>query len=87
MINTLEDKKKISKKLKERAINEGFTISGIASVPGSSRLKLRNNALDRWLTNNHHGEMKWMEAEKRKNISSLLEGAKSILSVGFTYIS
>ena len=39
MINTLEDKKKISKKLKERAINEGFTISGIASVPGSSRLK------------------------------------------------
>ena len=87
MINTLEEQKKISKKLKERAINEGFTISGIASIPGSSRLKLRNNALDRWLTNNHHGEMKWMEAEKRKNISSLLEGAKSVLSVGFSYIN
>jgi len=28
-----------------------------------------------------------MEAERRKNISSLLEGAKSILSVGFTYLS
>ena len=87
MITTLEDKKKISTKLKERAISEGFTICGIASIPGSSRLKLRNNALDRWLSNNYHGEMKWMEAERRKNIGTLLEGAKSVLSVGFTYIS
>ena len=87
MINTLQDKIEISKKLKERAINEGFTISGIASIPGSSRLKLRNNALDRWLSNNHHAEMKWMESKKRKDIKSLLEGAKSVLSVGFTYIN
>ena len=54
MINTLLDKKEISKKLKEKAINEGFTISGIASIPGSSRLKLRTNSLDRWLINKHH---------------------------------
>ena len=87
MINTLLDKKEISKKLKEKAINEGFTIAGIARIPGSSRLKLRSNALDRWLSNNYHGEMKWMEAERRKNISSLLKGAKSILSVGFSYIN
>ncbi len=87
MTDTHKKKKELSKKLKERAINEGFTISGIASIPGSSRLKLRTNALDRWLSNNHHSEMKWMEAERRKNISSLLEGAKSVLSVGFTYIS
>ena len=87
MINTLEDKKEISKKLKERAIIEGFTVCGIASVPGSSRLKLRSNALDRWLSNNHHAEMKWMEAERRKDVGLLLEGAKSVLSVGFNYIS
>ena len=31
--------------------------------------------------------MKWMEAERRKNINSLLEGAKSVLSVGFNYIN
>ena len=85
MENILRDKKEISQKLKDRAINEGFTISGIASIPGSSRLKLRSSALDRWLSNNNHGEMKWMEAERRKNISSLLEGAKSVLSVGFNY--
>ena len=87
MINRIQDKKEISKKLKERAIFEGFTIAGIASIPGSSRIKLRNNALERWLSNNHHAEMKWMEAEKRKNIGSLFEEAKSVLSVGFAYIN
>ena len=87
MVKTIQDKKEISLKLKERAIFEGFTISGIALIPGSSRLKLRTNALERWLSNNYHSEMKWMESEKRKNIESLLEGAKSVLSVGFTYIS
>ena len=65
MINTYKIKK-ISKKLKERAISEGFTISGIASIPSSARLKLRTNALERWLSNNYHGEMKWMEAEEEK---------------------
>ena len=87
MSQTTLDRKKISTKLKERAIFEGFTISGIASIPGSSRIKLRTNALERWLSNNYHAEMKWMEAERRKNIGSLLEDAKSVLCVGFNYIS
>ena len=86
MINTIKDKLEISKKLKERAIYEGFTIAGIASIPGSSRLKLRTSALERWLSNNHHADMRWMEAERRKNINTLLKDAKSVLSVGFTYI-
>ena len=62
-------------------------MAGIASIPGSSRIKLRTNALERWLSNNHHADMKWMEAERRKNIETLLEDAKSVLSVGFNYIS
>ena len=66
MINTIQYKKEISEKLKERAIREGFTLAGIASIPSSSRVKLRTNALERWLSNNHHAEMKWMEAEKEK---------------------
>ena len=45
MINTTKEKKEISKQLKRRAIYEGFTLSGIASIPGSSRIKLRTNAL------------------------------------------
>ena len=87
MINTIQDKKEISEKLKERAILEGFTISRIASIPGSRRMKLRTNALERWLSNNYHADMKWMEAENRKSISSLLGDAKSVLCVGFNYIS
>ena len=79
MIDTIQDKKEISKKLKERAIFEGFTIAGIASIPGSSRIKLRTNALERWLSNNYHAEMKWMEAEKRKNIGSLFASSRSEL--------
>jgi len=79
MLETIQDIKEISKKLKERAISEGFAMAGIASIPGSSRIKLRTNALERWLSNNHHAEMKWMEAERRKNIGSLLKdgGVKS----------
>ena len=87
MINTYLEKEEISKKLKEKAISEGFAISGIASIPGSSRLKLRTDALNRWISNKNHAEMKWMEAERRKSISTLLEGAKSVLSVGFAYIN
>jgi len=87
MIDTIEDIKELSKRLKEKAISEGFTMAGIASIPGSTRIKLRTNALERWLSNNHHADMKWMEAERRKNIDSLLEDAKSVLSVGFNYIS
>ena len=86
-MKTSQNKIELSKKLKERAIYEGFAICGIASIPGSSRIKLRTNALERWLSNNYHSEMKWMEAKRRKNIESLLEGAKSVLSVGFNYIS
>ncbi len=38
MIDTIEDIKEISNRLKEKAISEGFTIAGIASIPGSSRM-------------------------------------------------
>ena len=60
-----QKKKDLSYKLQKRAILEGFAVSGIASIPGSSRLRLRTKALDRWLANNYHGEMRWMESEKR----------------------
>ncbi len=87
MNNRNQNKIELSKRLKERALFEGFTISGIASIPGSSRLKLRTHALERWLSHDYHAEMKWMEADRRKNIESLLKGAKSVLSVGFSYIN
>ena len=87
MIKISKKKKELTNKIKKRAIFEGFAISGIASIPGSSRIKLRTNALERWLSHNYHSEMKWMEAERRKNIELLLKGAKSVLSVGFNYLT
>ena len=87
MNNAFQNKEKLSYKLKERAIIEGFAVSRIASIPGSSRIRLRTKALERWLEGNYHSEMKWMEAEKRKNIESLLKNAKSVLTVGFNYMS
>ena len=87
MVKINQNIQELSNKIKERALYEGFAISGISSIPGSSRLKLRTNALERWLSNNYHSDMKWMESEKRKNIELLLKGAKSVLSVGFNYFS
>ena len=87
MNNVVKKNQELSNMLKKRAIFEGFAVSGIASIPGSSRLKLRTKALERWLSNNYHSDMKWMEAEKRKDIESLLNGAKSVLTVGFHYLS
>ena len=66
MRNMSQNKKEFSDKLKKRAIFEGFAVSGIGSIPGSSRLKLRTQALERWLANNYHSEMKWMESERDK---------------------
>ena len=87
MSNISHNKKEFSYLLKQKAILEGFAVSGIASIPGSSRLNLRTKALERWLNNGYHSEMRWMETERRKNIDSLLKGAKSVLSVGFNYLS
>ncbi len=87
MKEIIQKKEELSYKLKKRAISEGFAVSAIASIPGSSRLKLRTKALERWLAKNYHSEMKWMEAERRKNIDSLLNGAKSVLTVGFNYLN
>ncbi len=77
----------LSKNLKKKALEEGFASTGIANIPGSSTINLRTKALERWLENNFHGEMKWMESEKRKNINLILDGAKSVLAVGYNYLS
>ena len=78
MINTIQDKEEISKKLKERAIFEGFTIAGIASIPGSSRIKLRTNALVR----NFIRGLPGIEA-----IPAIVKPSKIALSFNFLLIS
>ena len=81
------ENKTLTLELKNKAKSEGFALAGIASIPGSSRLNLRTKALERWLERDYHSEMKWMEADKRKNINLILDGAKSVLAVGYNYLS
>ncbi len=85
MVEVLEKQNELSKSLKSEAKRQGFNPVGIAKLPGSERIQMRTSALQRWLSAEYHGNMKWMEAPRRQNVESLLEGAKSILAVGLNY--
>ena len=75
----------LTKRIKEKAFEEGFDAVGIAKVPGSSRIKLRTASLERWLHAGHHAKMEWMKSPRRKNIENMLQGVKSVLAVGLNY--
>ena len=75
----------LTKKIKEKAFEEGFDAVGIAKVPGSSRIRLRTASLERWLQAGHQANMEWMKSPRRKNIDDILKGAKSVLAVGLNY--
>ena len=75
----------LSLALKQRAQTEGFSPVGIARLPGSKRLQLRTAALERWLNAGHQADMGWMAAPRRKDPTTLLKGARSLLAVGLNY--
>ena len=75
----------LTKKIKEKAFEEGFDAVGIAKVPGSPRIKLRSASLERWLQAGHQAKMEWMKSPRRKNIDHMLKGVKSVLAVGLNY--
>jgi len=84
-LTKLKTKVQLSEELKKKAKKEGFDLVGIASIPGSDRIKLRTAALQRWLNAGHQSDMQWMAAPRRQKIESLLEGVSSVLSVGLNY--
>ena len=75
----------LTKKIKEKAFEEGFDAVGIAKVPGSERIKLRTASLERWLEAGHQAKMEWMRSPRRKNIDHMLQGVKSVVAVGLNY--
>ena len=75
----------LTKKIKKKALEEGFDAVGIAKVPGSTRIKLRTASLDRWLKAGHQAKMEWMTSPRRKNIENMLQGVQSVLAVGLNY--
>ncbi len=81
----LTNQNQLTQALKTEAKKQGFDLVGIARTPGSTRIQMRTDALQRWLKAGFEGDMKWMNAPRRKNIETLLEDVTSVLSVGINY--
>jgi epoxyqueuosine reductase len=77
--------RELAEELKQQAGLLGFEPVGIAAVPGSSRLALRNAALQRWLAAGYQAGMGWMADPRREAVERLLPGVRSLLAVGLSY--
>jgi Uncharacterized Fe-S protein len=71
------------KKIKELAIEIGFDLVGFS--PAKMQQKYID-AYHNWLKKGHHADMKYMEKfEKRQDLSKILPGAKSVISLAVNY--
>jgi len=70
--------------IKAEAKNLGFMFCGIAKA---EFLEEEAPRLEKWLKNNMHGEMQYMENhfDKRLDPRLLVDGAKSVISLGINY--
>jgi epoxyqueuosine reductase len=70
--------------IKKKAIEIGFDCCGISKA---EFLEEEAPRLDRWLAENHHGQMAYManHFDKRLDPRKLVEGAKSVISVLLNY--
>ncbi|MEB3335356.1 MAG: tRNA epoxyqueuosine(34) reductase QueG [Cyanobacteriota bacterium] len=71
--------------LKTHARSLGFDAVGLASIPGSPRIRLRQASLERWLEAGHEAKMGWMADPRRRAIASLLPGVRSVIAVALNY--
>lgn len=78
------DKDKFTQEIKERALEIGFQKVGVVRA---EPLAEEAGQLKRWLADNFHGEMRWMEREPEKRLDPrlLLPGAKSLIAVALNY--
>jgi len=75
---------KYSQLIKSRAKSFGFQNCGISKA---DFLEEDARHLEKWLKNNYHGEMKYMENhfDKRLDPRLLVEGSKSVISLSYNY--
>lgn len=73
-----------SRKIKERALAEGFDKVGIVRAGALAQERER---LEEWLARGFHGEMRWMEREpdKRTDPRLLFPSAQSVVVVALNY--
>src|ERR1700743_3642459 len=78
------NKQAYSEMIKTEAKNLGFMFCGIAKA---EFLEQEAPRLEAWLTKGMHGEMQYMENyfDKRLDPRLLVDGAKSVISLGLNY--
>lgn len=76
--------REISRRIKERALSEGFEKVGI--VPAEA-LDHESNRLKQWLARGYHGEMAWMarDPDQRADPRQLFPAARSVMVVAQNY--
>ena len=75
----------LAEELKQEAATLGFNPVGIAATPGGPRLALRSAALERWLAAGHQAGMGWMADPRRRAVSELLPGVRSLVAVALPH--
>ena len=72
--------------IKDKATEIGFEKIGITKATATKDEKER---LEKWIKNNHHGSMSWIEKRKdeRGNIFNYFKEVKSVISIGVNYYS
>jgi len=80
----MNNKEKYSDLIKSKALASGFQSCGISKA---DFLEEEAPHLEKWLKNQFHGEMKYMENyfDKRLDPRLLVEGSKSVISLSYNY--
>ncbi|UTW67876.1 tRNA epoxyqueuosine(34) reductase QueG [bacterium SCSIO 12643] len=71
--------------IEQKAYQLGFSLFGVSKA---EFLDEEARFLEKWLQDQSHGEMAWMENhfDKRTNPTKLVEGAQTVVSLGFEYL-
>lgn len=82
----IDNRARYSKLIKDEAIRLGFLQCGIARA---DFLNDEAPRLEKWLSNNHHGKMSYMENhfDKRLDPRLLVDDAKSVISLTLNYFT
>ncbi len=83
---TFQQKQKRAELLRTHASRLGFEMVGIAKA---ERMDEEARNLEKWLNNNHHGEMSYManHFEKRIDPTRLVPGAKTVITLTYNYFT
>ena len=76
----------LTRYIKDKATEIGFEKIGITKATATKDEKVR---LEKWIKDNHHGSMSWIEKRKdeRGNIFNYFKEVKSVISIGVNYYS